>query len=357
MRYTFKEIHSFVYLLITRQLNSDRFNFNYFSDNLFWDRLLIFSSSQLIVPMVFYELNRIKDIVKPPKKLLEYLNEIAMANEERNLEIKKQILSISEIFCTNKINYVFLKGAALLIRNQKNNLKTRMLGDIDILISDHDLVKANDLLMNNGYETLNLKNIDFTENIDGFKNRHLGRLINKNSIAAVELHSDLLKYGNDKLINQKSLLETKCLIDNKYFIPNKNYIWEHAILNWQVNDNGYKLNYLSFRTLIDVLDYEPLKLNYDLNNKSKEFKHFYTLLSTFDSKYPNYYNFKRKLYKFQISYKFANKLIQYFVKISDFLILIKKHIHMLFIYKDYRKKVFKNPTQIFKKLNDKLNNF
>ena len=99
------------------------------------------------------------------------MNEIYKYNFDRNKEILRQINDISLIFKNNKINYVFIKGAALLILKPYDSIRERMIGDIDILISEKDLHKSEKLLKENGYKNNNENEEILAPEIDNFNKK------------------------------------------------------------------------------------------------------------------------------------------------------------------------------------------
>ena len=52
----------------------------------------------------------------------------------------------------NNIDHVFLKGAALVSSIYKDSLGIRMVGDIDILINNDQILKAKSLMEDYGYK-------------------------------------------------------------------------------------------------------------------------------------------------------------------------------------------------------------
>ena len=144
-------------------------------------------------------------------ELVSYLEEIYNQNFKRNLELVKEVNEISKLFRRNNIKHVFLKGAALVSSIYKKSLGIRMVGDIDILINNDQILKARSLMENNGYKS---KIFMFHKNL---KHKwHLDRMINKKKIFAVELHyriSDKIKFDSNKFINSKKIL-------NNIFVPN-----------------------------------------------------------------------------------------------------------------------------------------
>ena len=128
----------------------------------FWNKLIKVSSSQLILPLVCNSLKIKKIFHLAPDELQKYLNEISSINYNRNRLILAQVSKICQIFKINKINYVLLKGSAMLIRNKYDVKKERMIGDIDILVEKSELQRSKKILIKYGYEEQNkIKNTFF----------------------------------------------------------------------------------------------------------------------------------------------------------------------------------------------------
>ena len=108
-------------------------------------------SEHLVLPAIFGALKRKKLETHIPRDLWSYLEKISGLNHKRNTDILKQINSLSKIFNEHQIKHVFLKGAAMLVTKHYDAMFERMVGDIDILIAESDLLKAQKLLFNFGY--------------------------------------------------------------------------------------------------------------------------------------------------------------------------------------------------------------
>ena len=139
---------------------------------------------------------------------------------------------------------------------------------------------------------------------------------------------------------------------NGIYLPCSIDIWLHAILNWQYNDRGIKLNYLSFRAVSDVICFEPNNFIRESHMKNKAISNFYSLLSLHIPEYPNHNKFLRKIYELQIdskvfskSAKIIIKLLELFQKLIDFTILIINS-------KLYRERVFRNKSLLIQKFYD-----
>jgi hypothetical protein len=94
---------------------------------IFWDRLVQLGSSQLVLPAIYGALKRKKLQQYTPKDLVSYLQEITDLNYRRNSAILKQIAFLSEVFKQHQIEYVFLKGVAMIITKPYESKSERML--------------------------------------------------------------------------------------------------------------------------------------------------------------------------------------------------------------------------------------
>ena len=106
----------------------------------------------MILPSLYGSLNRKKLTHHAPKDFLLYLKEIYDLNRVRNKEIIKQLVFLSDVFNQNKNSICIFKRIALIMLDYQNIKNERMLGDIDILISEKDLFRAKNLLTDEGYE-------------------------------------------------------------------------------------------------------------------------------------------------------------------------------------------------------------
>ena len=310
---------------------------------IFWDRLVQLGSSQLVLPAIYGALKRKKLIGHTPKDLVSYLLEITDLNYKRNTAILKQIDFLSEIFNRHQIEYVFLKGAAILIAKPYEALSERMVGDIDVLVSEKALLRTQQLLIDEGFEEVS-KNYDFTKDLDSAK--HLKRIVHPNFIAAVEIHRKLLDLTLKKPISSTEVLNKKRKDYDGFYIPSQKHLWQHAIFNWQFNDSGMARNALAFRSVIDVLYLESKDELVKLKSAPKAIKHFYSLLSLYYDTYFTYYTFSKLLYKWQLSYKLINKLNNLYFRIH----YLSNIAFIRLRSKTYRKRVLNHPKILCKRI-------
>jgi len=316
---------------------------------IFWDRLVQLGSSQLVLPAIYGALKRKKLIGHTPKDLVSYLQEITHLNQKRNTAILKQIAFLSEVFNRHQIEHVFLKGAALLITKPYDTINERMVGDIDILVLEKDLFRAQQLLINEGFDAV-CNEFSFTKGVL-FENhqKHLKRIAHPNYIAAVELHRHLLG-DNNNLIRSRDVLENKLQSTEGYSITSKHHLWLHAILNWQYNDSGMTQNILAFRSVVDVLFLEPYNVIEKLKTAPKAVKHLYSLLSLYFDDYSVYCPLSKLIYKWQLSHKIFHKLFRLYVKLNALISIGLDRLFLLIRSKTYRQKVLFNPRLLIHRI-------
>jgi hypothetical protein len=309
---------------------------------IFWDRLVQLGSNQLVLTAIYGALKRKKLIGHAPKDLVSYLQEITDLNYKRNSAILRQITFLSELFNKHKIDYVFLKGAAILITKPYDTMNERMVGDIDILVSQKALLRAQQLLLNEGFSSVSNK-FSFTKGIfPENSHKHLKRITHPNHIAAVEIHRRLLIKENH-LIAPNNVIENKVQSKHGQWIPSKQHLWQHAILNWQYNDSGMARNALAFRSILDVLYLEPEDVMVELKMSSNASKHFYSLLSLYCGYYKTYYPKKKLVYKWKLQSKFFYKLHGFFRKLFSLVALVFNRTKLFFKSRTYRKRVLNHP--------------
>ena len=211
----------------------------------FWDKFVRIGSSHYVIPALYYKLKQRDYLKLLNDELSSYMEEIYNQNYKRNLELVKEVNEISDLFNSNNIDHVFLKGAALVSSVYKKSLGIRMVGDIDILINNDQILKAKSLMEDYGYKFVDLPFQSFIS-----YEQHLDRMINNKKIFAVELHftiSDKIKFECDKFINSKIFL-------NNIFIPSTTDLLYHTIINFQLNDGGSIKAGFHLRTLFDVIN-------------------------------------------------------------------------------------------------------
>ena len=321
----------------------------------FWENFVKVSSSQLILPSVYFFLKQKNFTNLLPKDLVIYLSKISSLNRNRNELILKQIFSISNLLNQNKINHVFLKGSAILVYDIFKDNSVRMVGDIDILICKTQIFKAKSIMTLNGYSTENSKPPGLTDNINKIEKKHIERLINPKYIAAVELHQNLLESEYKTKLPAEAYLNSKLKHKSKVYLPNKYDLWKHIILNWQYNDYGMLYNKISFRSILDISYLEKDNYLKPFKKQKKAIRRFYYLMSVFLPRIYVHYSYYKSIFKLQSSYPRFGKIYHSLCKLSFLINLILKRLILFFSDPKYRKVILKNPKIIILKIRNFLN--
>ena len=308
----------------------------------FWDSFVKIGSSHYVIPALYYKLKQRDYLRLLNEELVSYLDEIYSQNLKRNQNLVKEINEISKLFKSNNIDHVFLKGAALVSSIYKDSLGIRMVGDIDILINNDQILKATSLIKDYGYK---FKDPPFQPFVSQEDYKHIDRMINNRKVFAVEIHltiSDKIKVDCDKFMNSKKNL-------NNILIPNQTDLLYHTIINYQLNDYGSIKAGFHLRTLFDVVNISNTKP--DLIKQVPNSLHVRKIqvvlknLNIIDYKTP------LNLSLFEIRFKLINSFY-FFSLINDFLfdifkfitvspVIRLKQIIALFLRKDYRTYVLK----------------
>ena len=318
------------------------------ASSLFWEFLVKHASSHLVLPAIYSALKRKNLFQEVPNDLLIYLNEISKINCERNKEIIKQIFFLNKILKKNNIKHIFLKGAAMLILKPFDTLSERMIGDIDILILNNNLQKAQTILIKNGFSIKKDEELEFTDDVNEISKKHLHRIVHSDFISAVELHKELLDE------NSKNQFSANHISQNIIFlhgipIPSTLNLWKHAIFNWQFNDNGFIYNNFSLRSYVDVIYLEPKKIDKNLM-RITAINHFYSLCSVFINSYNNGNVISSLIFKYKLRYSSFRFLFNSVIKFRITFSLIIKRLYLVFQSKVYRKRLLNNPKLFFKKV-------
>jgi hypothetical protein len=297
------------------------------TSNIDWENLVKLASTHLVLTTVYCRLGQRKLLNNLPKDLLNYLEELTSINRNRNIKLIEEARILVNILEQHNIQYVFIKGMALLLGGYYKDLGERMIGDFDILVNEKDLEKTFDIFKKEGYDKL----VKFNYKRPNF--RHLPRQINKHKLAAIELHRHILNPSYRNLISLNDVFKNKRVIENNS-IPSQQHLSLINILTTQLNDKSYYYNTLNFKNV-----YDNLVLNKHLENpiesqNSKFRSHFLDLNSVWFSQYKPMHasiinQIKKKNYTQKIRHETFERLINVLkltsLSIADRLNLVLKN--------------------------------
>ena len=324
-----------------------------------WELLVKVGSSHLILPAIFCKLQD-KDLLKlVPDDLSTYLEGITKINRNRNLTIVEEVKEISILFNDNKIDHVFLKGSAMLVSEYYKDIGERMVGDIDILVNPDQILSAQELLLNSGYEPV----AGGTFANAFFEHKHLPKLASKSKLSAVEIHRKVLHKSVGEILNPSEILKSKQIV-NGINICDPKHLLIHVILNYQINDYGYYFNNLGLRNAYDcfvLLDHSN-ELDLKQMYNQKYIGNFFDKLSIYfiiekftNNKVSSYW--LKNTFLIKQKYVFFKRLSFWTFDMLKFLGILVNRSVLFMSNSDYRKGFIADRKRIFKTLNKRLNPF
>ena len=215
------------------------------SDTIDWDVVVKVSTSHYVFPAMYCNLKRVGFLQYLPEELVNYMEHITDINRERNKQIISQAKDLNSLLLANNITPIFLKGTGNLLADLYEDIAERMVGDIDFIFSKEDYTKAITILIEFGY--FDVVKTDYY--LPMFK--HYPRLKKENSIAAVEIHKELLleKYANE--FNYSFVAKNSQIMNGASVLSYANKLNLSIIAN-QINDSGFYYKTMALRNAYDV---------------------------------------------------------------------------------------------------------
>ncbi len=198
-----------------------------------------------LYPIIYKKLNDglTKEI---PEEILVQLRDLYQQNTFRMMKMSAEMERLSDCFQKQEIRCLFLKGPALAY-HLYGNLSLRTSNDLDVLISLKDLKKADDLLLQRGYER-----DEYKRSVLGdwkWKNHHV-EYIHPDTLQKVELHWKLhpggaKEPGFDQLWNRK---QASTLTKKPVYILGTEDLYIFLMIH------GARHGWFRLRWLIDLVD-------------------------------------------------------------------------------------------------------
>ena len=288
-----------------------------------FDNLIKLASRHLMLPALFFNINKKNISYLFPEDFIEYIKNIYSINKARNTVLLKEAKELSELLYKNNINHIFLKGTALLLSNVFEDIGERMFCDIDFIIQHKDEQKVEKVLEKNNYFEINIVDLSLERFGRIFRPIHLPRRINKNKTIAIEPHLELLSPSRRHVFNSKKLISAFNDKSKTIKTPSKPFLFDHCIYALQINDNRFFNSYHSHRSIYDIYKLD-CKKSLTIKNIKKDIfiKHFFITIDKFKifdihinttllSSY--FYKFLRKILIInQILYKIISIIIELF---------------------------------------------
>jgi len=214
-----------------------------------WELMVWVSTGAYVFTALHLQLKRAGLLAELPTDLVEYMEEFTNLNRERNRAILDQALEVNTLLHQNNIIPIFLKGAAHLLDGLYEDPAERMIGDIDFLVDEKDMVRAAGLLIRNGYESgaeYNPKHFRML--------KHYPRLFRDDRPADVEVHRRVVRAPYEDVLDYQIVSGSKRKSGpmSSAFVPGNSHQIIHDILNYQVNDRGYYHGEMFLRQSYDL---------------------------------------------------------------------------------------------------------
>ena len=248
-----------------------------------FENLIKLASSHLMLPALYFNINKKNCSSLFPDDFIEYIKNIFTINKARNTVLLAEAKELSELLFENNIKHIFLKGTALLVSNIFEDIGERMISDIDFIIQYKDEEKAINLFKKNNYVFRSSLKTMQKFKFKLFMPKHLPRLVHKNKIMALELHTELLNSGWRRFIfNSKALLNDFKKEIKIIKTPCKPFMFDHCIYALQINDKTFFTSYNFHRSIYDIYKLDCKKSLTIKNIKKNIFiKHFFLTIAKF----------------------------------------------------------------------------
>jgi hypothetical protein len=218
-------------------------------DELDWHRFVWMASSHLVLPSVYLRFRERGVLPLLPPDLRDHLESVYRLNLQRNSSILRQVERLNRLFAANHISPIYLKGVGNLLDHVYPDVGERMSGDIDILVSDDEFIRAADVMQASGYEARS----EYWEDQRQIT-KHYPRLIHPTEPADVEIHRVPVPIALSRHFSYSTVAPDKIRVEGDcpcYVLSDRHKV----ILNFMHGFMAYEARILgraSYRNMIDL---------------------------------------------------------------------------------------------------------
>ena len=246
---SYKDVFYFVAMCLTisqekknKQIIESRLKQN----DIDWEFVVEVSTGHYVFPAMYCALKREGFLKYLPQELLNFMEHVADTNRDRNTQIISQAKELNTFLLSHNITPIFIKGTANLLAGLYGDITERMVGDVDFLFSSQDYPKAIQILKEHGYYYPD----DEPERLMP-EHRHYPRLIKKDCIAAIEIHSEFLRKSDAHVFNYDTIKSSIQVKDTFAMLSDANML-NLSILANQINDFRFHYRTINLRNAYDV---------------------------------------------------------------------------------------------------------
>lgn len=149
-----------------------------------WEYLFLLARRHAVVPLLYVQLERhASDVV--PNEFLRKLKQYYLENSARNTVLTAELCRLIGLFAAAGVEAIPYKGPALA-SFAYDNLALRRFVDLDVIVKKSDVLKAREILLNEGYAPT--KSLSLTQQELLLRTQHNMQFAGDNRRLIVELH-------------------------------------------------------------------------------------------------------------------------------------------------------------------------
>lgn len=240
--------------------------------NLNWQKILKVAKHNDIASLFYYNLKQICDERLIPSEIYQELKKTYHGINYQNIVFLEELKKILTLFGNAQIDVIPLKGASLIGKIWKN-AALRPMADIDVLVRQQDIGRAEKLLSDSGY----IANEAFHSKEWYRKNHfHIAPYFNPNNRVPIEVHHNVLSPDESICLDMYKIwqhaetdtmgeITTKCLCTEDMFI--------HLCLHLFVNSTCVR-TIKHFLDIVRFLNYYEKSIDWHVIEKEATEKGF-----------------------------------------------------------------------------------
>ena len=215
-----------------------------------WEAVVALASELLVTPTLHQALRDPGPGAALPAEVRDYLAAVHALNGERNRAIADQVAEIAAALNAIGTEPVLLKGVAYLVEDLYGDPAARVIGDIDLLVSEERIEDAVGALLATGYREAGLDDVSFAAH------HHRAPLVRDDTVAAVELHTEPVPQTFSTLLpaaRVRRAARRVAVSGQRAWLPAARELVVHNIIHGHLNDRHYWSGRMPLRALCDLV--------------------------------------------------------------------------------------------------------
>ena len=187
-----------------------------------WESVIYIANNYLVTPGLWSGLKSKGLEVLLKDEIRRYLCELHAMNRNRNSHLRRQLLEAIDTLNSAGITPLLLRGSGQLVQPIHNDLGSRIMSDLDILVPSKQLSTALDALAVKGYKELEVS-------YDPEKLHHWAPLMRPGDYGTIELHQQALNKFVTQVMPTEMIWQaakSKIIAGVRFYLPSPT----HSIL-------------------------------------------------------------------------------------------------------------------------------